>query len=151
MHVYTARIDWTRDEGDFARGRYSRAHTWHFDGGLSVAASASPQVVPLPFSRRDAVDPEEALIAAAASCHMMTFVHLASRQGYVVDRYTDEAEGTMEKNARGKLAITRIVLKPDIVFAGDRQPTQEALDRLHHQAHEECYIANSIVAEVTIA
>jgi len=150
-HVYTARIEWQRDEGDFARGRYSRVHRWHFDGGISVAASASPQVVPLPYSSREAVDPEEALVAAASSCHMLTFVHLASKQGYLVERYADEAEGHMEKNARGRYAITRIVLHPAIVFGGARQPGASELAALHHAAHEECYIANSIVAEVEVA
>ncbi|MGE3771582.1 MAG: OsmC family protein [Gammaproteobacteria bacterium] len=150
MHRYTARIEWQRDDGDFARGRYSRVHRWLFDGGISVAASASPQVVPLPFSSREAVDPEEALVAAASSCHMLTFVHLASKQGFVVERYADDAEGFMEKNARGKYAITRIVLHPAIVFGGERAPDRAQLDALHHAAHEECYIANSIVAEVEV-
>ena len=151
MHRYTARIEWQRDDGDFARGRYSRVHRWHFDGGTTLTASASPQVVPLPFSSREAVDPEEALVAAASSCHMLTFLHLASKQGFVVEHYADDAEGHMQKNARGRYAITRIVLHPAIVFGGARVPTAAELTALHHAAHEECYIATSIVAEIEIA
>lgn len=150
MHRYTACIDWQRDDGDFARGRYSRVHRWHFDGGIELVASASPQVVPLPYSSREAVDPEEALVAAASSCHMMTFVHYASKQGFVVERYTDDAEGFMKKNARGRYAITRILLHPAIVFGGERTPSAEELAALHHAAHEECFIANSIVAEIEV-
>lgn len=150
MHRYTARIEWTRDDGSFRQGRYSRVHRWLFDGGITLTASASPQVVPLPYSSREAVDPEEALVAAASSCHMLTFVHLASRQGFVVERYDDEAEGFMEKNARGRYAITRIVLHPQIAFGSERIPTAAELEALHHAAHEECYIANSITAEVVV-
>lgn len=151
MHRHTARIEWQRDAGDFSRGRFSRVHHWHFDGGITLRASASPQVVPLPFASREAVDPEEALVAAASSCHMMTFMHLASKQGFVVDRYADEAEGFLDRNARGRYAITRIVLHPSIDFGSGRTPTADELAALHHAAHEECYIANSIVAEVYVA
>lgn len=150
MHRYTARIEWRRDGDNFRLGRYSRVHRWQFDGGIALTASASPQVVPLPFSSREAVDPEEALVAAASSCHMLTFVHLASKRGFVVDRYEDDAEGFMEKNARGRYAITRIVLHPTIVFGGERAPDPAELDALHHAAHEECYIANSIVADIEV-
>ena len=150
MHRYTAKIDWAREGDDFGRGRYSRVHAWRFDGGIRVAASASPLVVPLPFSSEDAIDPEEALVAAAASCHMLSFLHVASKRGFVVERYDDEAEGIMEKNARGRYAITRITLRPRIVFAGARQPTAAELDALHHAAHDECYIANSISAEIVV-
>ena len=150
MHRYTAQIDWVRDDGNFRQGRYSRGHTWRFDGGITVPASASPLIVPRPYAREDAVDPEEALVAAAASCHMLTFLHLASKQGFVIDRYEDEAEGHMEKNGRGRYAVTRIVLRPRIVYGGERAPTAEELENLHHAAHEECYIANSITAEVLV-
>ena len=150
MHHYHANISWTRDDGDFVRGRYSRAHQWRFDEDVTVPASASPLVVPLPFSASAAVDPEEALVAAAASCHMLTFLWLASKAGFVIERYEDDATGLMEKNARGRLAITRITLKPRIEFSGDRSPTTAELDRLHHAAHDECYIANSISAEIVV-
>jgi len=151
MHRYTATIDWQREGDDFRRGRYSRAHHWRFDGGIRVAASASPLVVPLPFSSAQAIDPEEALVVAAASCHMLSFLHVAARRGFVVERYEDEAEGLMEKIAGGRYAITRITLRPRILFAQDQQPpTGEELSALHHAAHEECYIANSIRAEVVV-
>jgi organic hydroperoxide reductase OsmC/OhrA len=150
MHRYKARIDWQREGDDFARGRYSRAHRWSFDGGIRVAASASPLVVPLPFSSERAIDPEEALVAAAASCHMLSFLHVASKRGFVVERYEDDAEGIMERNARGRYAVTRITLRPRIIFAGAGQPNAADLAGLHHAAHEECYIANSISAEIVV-
>lgn len=150
MHRYTATIDWKLEGDDFGRGRYSRAHQWRFDGGIRVAASASPLVVPLPFSSARAIDPEEALVAAAASCHMLSFLHVASKRGFVVERYEDDAEGIMERNARGRYAVTRITLRPRINFAGPEQPTAADLDALHHAAHEECYIANSISAEILV-
>jgi len=151
MHRYTANIEWRREGEDFRRGRYSREHAWTFDGGIRVAASASPLVVPPPFSSEQAIDPEEALVAAAASCHMLSFLYVAAKRGFTVERYADAAEGLMEKNARGRYAITRIVLRPRIDFAGDARPSEVELAALHHAAHEECYIANSIRAEVVIA
>ncbi len=151
MHLYHANVSWARHAGDFARGRYSRAHVWQFDGGITVPASSSPLVVPVPFSTAEAVDPEEALVAAAASCHMLTFLFLAGKRGFVIDRYEDDAEGLMEKNARDKFAITRITLHPRIVFSGDTQPTAADLEALHHGAHDECYIANSITADIVVA
>jgi len=150
MHTHEAQITWQREDGDFAKGRYSRAHTWQFDGGISVAASPSPSIVPAPYSNAAAVDPEEALVAAAASCHMLTFLWVASKRGYVVDSYADRAVGILEKNAQGRLAITRITLKPQIVFSGAGQPTPEVLDELHHAAHDECYIANSVNCAIVV-
>jgi organic hydroperoxide reductase OsmC/OhrA len=150
MHTHEAQIGWQRDDGDFAKGRYSRAHTWQFDGGISVAASPSPSIVPAPYSTAAAVDPEEALVAAAASCHMLTFLWVASKRGYVVDSYADRAVGILDKNAQGRLAITRITLKPQIVFSGAEQPTPEVLDALHHAAHDECYIANSVNCAIVV-
>lgn len=150
MHRYTANIQWQRQGDDFRHGRYSREHAWTFDGGIRVAASASPLVVPPPFSSEEAIDPEEALVAAAASCHMLSFLYVAAKRGFTVERYEDAAEGLMEKNARGRHAITRIVLKPRIAFGGDVRPSAEELRALHHAAHEECYIANSILAEIVV-
>src|SRR5688500_13052874 len=115
-HEYRATIVWRRDGEDFAKGRYSRAHEWRFDGGMTVPASASPGVVPLPFSRAEAVDPEEAFVAALSSCHMLTFVDMARRAGIVVDSYEDEAVGLLERIAPGKMAVTRVTLRPRIVF-----------------------------------
>jgi organic hydroperoxide reductase OsmC/OhrA len=122
-HEYQATVVWRQDGEDFARGRYSRAHEWRFDGGVTVAASASPSIVPAPFSRQDAVDPEEAFIASLSSCHMLTFIDMARRAGVVVEAYEDEAVGTMERIAPGKMAITKVTLRPRIVF-GNAVPSQ---------------------------
>jgi organic hydroperoxide reductase OsmC/OhrA len=149
-HDYTATVAWRREDGeDFAKGRYSRGHVWRFDGGIEVPASASPSVVPAPWSRDDAVDPEEAYIAALSSCHMLTFLDLARRAGIVVESYEDEAIGTMERVAPGRMAITRVVLRPRIAYATDA-PDQATLDDLHHKAHDACFIANSVKTEIRI-
>ena len=150
MHQYQATIQWQRGDQVFTDNRYSRAHHWQFDGGLTVPASSSPLSVPLPMSVAANVDPEEALVAAASSCHMLVFLWLAAKQGFTVDQYTDQALGFMEQDSRGKVAITRINLRPKIVFSGERQPTTAELAHLHHQSHEECYIANSLRAEISI-
>jgi organic hydroperoxide reductase OsmC/OhrA len=150
-HEYRATIAWRREGNaeDFGKGRYSRAHEWRFDGGVTLAASASPSVVPAPFSREDAVDPEEAFIAALSSCHMLTFIDLARRAAIVVESYEDEAVGIMERLGPGRMAITKVTLKPRIVFAGEA-PDAAKLDHLHHQAHEFCFIANSVTTEITV-
>ena len=149
MHRYTATIAWSRGDAAFTDLRYSRAHRWRFDGGADVPASASPQVVRVPFSDPAGVDPEEALVAAASSCHMLVFHSLAARRGLAVDAYVDEAEGIMERNADGREAITRIVLRPRITWRGD-VPDPATLDALHHEAHEGCYIANSVRSEIVV-
>ena len=149
-HNYTATINWERNGAAFAEHRYSRGHEWRFDGGVTVPASSSPDSVPLPFSVANAVDPEEALVAATASCHMLWFLSLAVQQGFIVDRYSDEAFGEMEKNADGKVAFTRITLRPKIEFVGEKRPSAEAIAALHHSAHEECFIANSLKCDVVI-
>ena len=150
MASYTATTRWTRGDATFADNRYSRAHTWNFDGGVTVPASSSPHVVPLPFSAADAVDPEEAFVAAVSSCHLLWFLSIARKHGFVVDSYEDEAVGVMSKNAAGKLHVSTVTLHPRIAFAGERQPDATALGQLHHEAHEECFIANSIRSEVRI-
>jgi organic hydroperoxide reductase OsmC/OhrA len=151
MSTYTARIRWQRGDQKFTDNRYSRGHTWKFDGGTEVPASASPHVVPLPMSVEAAVDPEEAFVAAVSSCHMLWFLSLAAKRGHVVDSYTDDAEGVMAKNAAGKVAVTKVTLRPLVVFSGANSPDRAALDALHHAAHEACYIANSIRSEVVCA
>jgi len=150
MQQFAATIAWQRGAQPFLDQRYSRAHQWQFDGGLRVPASSSPLSVPLPMSDPGAVDPEEALVAALSGCHMLFFLSLAARQGYIVDSYRDAAVGTMEPDADGKKSMTRIALRPAIAFSGARQPDAAALAALHHEAHALCYIANSIKAEVTI-
>ena len=150
MQQFEARLEWARGEQDFAGQRYSRAHRWHFDGGLEVPASSSPLSVPLPMSDPQALDPEEALVAAVSSCHMLFFLSIAAQRGFVVDSYRDHALGTMERNAESKTAMTRIALRPAIAFSGARLPDAAQLDAMHHAAHERCYIANSIKADITI-
>ena len=150
MARHEATIRWDRNgDPDFLRNRYSRVHRWLFDGGVEVRASSSPSVVPVPLSAADAVDPEEALVASASSCHMLFFLHLAAKGGFIVDSYSDAAQGEMLPNAAGKLAMARIILSPRVVFSGTQQPTLEEIERLHEQAHSNCYIASSLRAEVS--
>lgn len=148
--AHVATIDWSGKPGeDFAVGHYSRAHDVIFDGGITVPASASPSVVRTPWSVEAAADPEEMLIAALSSCHMLTFLDKARRAGFVVSRYRDEAEGVMRKTPEGKIAVTKVALRPQITFEG-RRPTDQELNALHHAAHEECFIANSVKTEVVV-
>jgi len=150
MSTYTATIRWIRTgDGDFTKGQYSRAHQWAFDGGALVPASASPHIVPAPWSNEAGVDPEEAFIASLASCHMLFFVDFARRAGFVLDDYIDEAEGVLEQRADGKLAMTRVTLRPRLTWHGDA-PDAAAIADLHHRAHEACFIANSVTSEVTV-
>jgi organic hydroperoxide reductase OsmC/OhrA len=149
MKHFEANLLWERGDQTFTDGRYSRAHAWRFDGGLVLPASSSPLSVPLPMSDAAALDPEEALVAAASSCHMLFFLSLAATRGFVVDRYEDDAVGTLGPDERGRLAITRIVLRPRIVFVGPA-PDAAALAVLHHEAHERCYIAQSLRGEVVV-
>jgi organic hydroperoxide reductase OsmC/OhrA len=149
-HEYHALIHWARAGALFTDNRYSRAHSWRFDGGVEVPASSSPNVVRVPMSVEAAVDPEEALVAALSSCHMLWFLHLAAEAGLCVDDYSDDALGVMGRNAAGRLAMLRVTLRPRIAFSGARQPTPPQLAQLHHRAHEECFIANSVTTEVHI-
>lgn len=148
MSNHGARISWTSD-GQFASGKYSRRHEWQFDGGARVTGSSSPHVVPEPMSDPAGVDPEEALIASVSSCHMLWFLSLAHDAGVEIASYVDNASGTMGRIGSGRFALTRIALRPEIVFAG-RQPSAEEIDALHHEAHERCFIANSIKTEVVV-
>ena len=151
MKQFDATVTWQRGTQGFADQRYSRAHAWSFDGGLTVPASSSPLSVPLPMSDPGAVDPEEALVAAASSCHMLFFLSIAAQRGFVVDSYSDKASGTLELDEEGRMAMTRIMLHPEIVFSGERRPNAQELAQIHHLAHEKCYIANSLKAEITVA
>jgi organic hydroperoxide reductase OsmC/OhrA len=150
MSEYKATIKWQRTSSDFLKGRYSREHTWTFDGGVTVPASVSPSVVPVPFSNPAYVDPEEAFVAAISSCHMLTFLHLASKQGFQVDSYEDESVGVMAKNEKGVPWISLVTLNPKIIYSTDKLPTPADENQLHHLAHEQCYIANSIKTEVAV-
>jgi organic hydroperoxide reductase OsmC/OhrA len=150
-HEYKAVIVWKRGSGEaFTDLKFSRAHQWSFDGGITVPASASPLSVRVPYARAEAVDPEEALVAALSSCHMLTFLYLAAKRGLVVNSYEDEAVGIMSKNARGKLFVSKTTLRPRISFADAQAPEAAQLAELHHAAHEDCYIANSVLTEVVV-
>jgi organic hydroperoxide reductase OsmC/OhrA len=150
MSEHKATVIWKRTSPDFLRGKYSREHTWAFDGGATVLASASPSVVPVPYSNPALVDPEEAFVASISSCHMLTYLYLASQQGFQVDSYHDEAVGVMTKNERGVPWVSSVTLHPRIAYSGGKRPTAVDEDRLHHAAHEQCFIANSIKTEVTV-
>jgi len=148
MSRHVAEIDW-RSDGAFAAGTYSRRHRISFDGGAEMTGSSSPSVVPEPMSDPAGVDPEEAVVAATASCHMLWFLSLAQAAGFDVASYRDAAEGEMGRVAPGRIGFTRIALRPEIAFAG-RQPEPAELERLHHQAHERCFIANSLNCEIVV-
>jgi organic hydroperoxide reductase OsmC/OhrA len=147
-HQYTAQIVWHRGQAVFTDNLYSRGHIWRFDGGVEVPASSSPLVVRLPLSVEAAVDPEEAFIASIASCHMLTFLFLAARQGFCVDDYRDDAVGVMSKNQAGRLAVTQVTLRPHAQFSAPQRPSSAQLDQLHHLAHEQCFIANSVTTQI---
>lgn len=149
MHA-SARVTWQRNGEAFVDNRYSRGHEWAFDGGVCIAASASPAVVRAPLSVAEAVDPEEAVVAATSSCHMLWFLSLAASAGLVVDRYEDHPVGSTGKNESGREALTSIVLRPRIEFSGHRQPSGDEVSALHSQAHHRCMIANSLRATVTV-
>lgn len=147
MSEYIATVTWQRNGAVFTDNKYSRAHQWKFDGGAVVPGSSSPYVVRAPFSDAAAVDPEEAFIASLSSCHLLWFLSIAAKRGFVVDSYEDQATGIMAHNAEGKLAITVVTLRPKTTFSGP-QPSRADLDLLHHQAHEECFIASSVKTHV---
>ena len=148
-HTYAAEVLWQRGTDEaFVDNRYSRRHLLRFDGGIEVPGSSSPLMVPLPMSDAAAVDPEEAFVAALASCHMLWFLSLAAGQGQVVNRYADNAIGTMQRNAAGKLWIATVTLRPEVQFDATSTPTAAALRELHQRAHAECFIANSVKSEV---
>jgi organic hydroperoxide reductase OsmC/OhrA len=150
MTAYTATVTWNREDAVFTDKRYSRAHQWSFDGGAQVPASASPHVVPLPYSDPRGVDPEEAFVASISSCHMLWFLFLAAERGFRVDSYQDEARGELGKNTEGREAMLRVVLRPRIVFSGGKVPSADELDRLHKESHHRCFIANSVLTEVRV-
>ena len=149
MSTHTANISWERGDAVFTDNEYSRAHTWTFDGGTSVAASPSPDVVPVPQSDPANVDPEEAFVASLASCHMLFFLAIAAKRGFVVDSYIDEASGIMGKDSDGRVAITHVTLRPNATYSGDKIPTVEQLRKMHHRSHDLCFIANSVKTEIT--
>lgn len=148
MASYSAEVLWLRGNQDFLGNRYSRKHTLRFDGGIVVPGSSSPHVVPLPLSDECAVDPEEAFVSALASCHMLWFLSIAAQRQFCIERYFDGASGIMGKNDEGKMAMTEVTLRPEVTFSGERMPTPDQIADMHHEAHEACFIANSVKTRV---
>ncbi len=148
--LYNVKVYWKKKSDEkFTDNKYSRAHKWIFDCGIEFPASSSKHIVPLPMSDESAVDPEEAYIASLSSCHMLWFLSIAARKKYIVESYEDNAEGTLEKDENGKLAMTEVTLKPKVNFI-ENTPTQNQLEEIHHLAHEECFISNSVKTKVNI-
>jgi len=150
MSDYSATINWQRGDDDFLGNKYSRAHSWEFDGGVKVPASASPHIVPPPWSRRQNVDPEEAFVASLSSCHMLFYLSIAAAEGYQVDSYIDKAVGVMARNEAGRIAVTEVVLNPVVEHSGVKSPDPETQRAIHHRAHEACFIANSVKTRVSV-
>ena len=148
MAEYKTVVVWSRDGAAFTDHRYSRGHRWLFDGGIEVPASASPQIVPLPLSVAAAIDPEEAFVVSLSSCHMLWFLSIAAKRGFVVDSYRDEAVGVMGEDTDGKQWMTCVTLRPEVRFGGDRRPAADEVVAMHHAAHEQCFIARSVKTEV---
>src|SRR6185295_10652362 len=148
MAEYKATILWNRGGARFTDNLYSRGHVWQFDGGVEVPASSSPHVVKTPLSVAAAVDPEEAFVAALSSCHMLWFLSIAAKRGFLVESYRDEALGVMGKNAAGKLAMTHVTLRPAVLFGGQNHPRPDEVDAMHNESHEQCFIASSVKTDV---
>ena len=146
MSEYQVTVQWERNDQAFLDNKYTRGHNWVFDG-LSVPGSSSPQVVPR-YSNPAAIDPEEAFVASLSSCHMLFFLSIAASRGFLVDSYADDAVGLLAKNEEGRLAITKVTLRPRVVFSGERLPSKSDIDAIHHESHEECFIANSVKTDV---
>lgn len=150
MENFSANVHWERGDQDFLDKKYRRVHEWKFDGGAVVKASSSPHVLPPPMSDPGGVDPEEALVAAISSCHMLWFLAMAAKHGWLIDSYDDQPTGKMDKNSEGRTAISLVTLRPKVVFGSDKQPKSSEIDAMHHQAHELCFIANSVRSEIRI-
>jgi organic hydroperoxide reductase OsmC/OhrA len=149
MSEYFAKINWTRaNDENFIDNNYSRGHEWSFDGGVIVQASSSPHIVPLPYSVEANVDPEEAFIASLSSCHMLFFLSVAAKRRYVVDSYLDNAIGIMKKDEDGNVSMTKVTLRPHVQFSGEKKPTLKQLEKMHHQSHEQCFLANSVKTDI---
>ncbi len=150
MATHKAKISWAQSGPNFLKGQFSRAHTWSFDGGAVVEASASPSVVPPPNSNPAGIDPEEAFVASISSCHMLTFLYLAAQKGFEVVRYEDEAEGVTTRNEHGRTWVSAVTLRPQITYGGAKQPSADEVHGLHHRAHEQCFIANSVMTAIRV-
>jgi organic hydroperoxide reductase OsmC/OhrA len=151
MSEHVATVCWANRQEIFTDNRYSREHTWKFDGGVEIPASASPHVVPAPYSNATCVDPEEAFVASLASCHMLWFLSIAAKSKFIVESYTDRAMGILDTNEDGKLAITTVRLCPKVTFSGDNLPTGQQIEKMHDEAHYNCFLANSVKTQITVA
>lgn len=151
MGHHNARVEWHRDNAKFTDNRYSRAHQWSFDCGVRVPASSSPNVVPVPLSDPNGIDPEEAFVAALASCHMLWFLSIAAKRGFVIERYEDDAVGELATNDDGRLSMKTVILRPAVTFGDGRHPARAELEALHHEAHDACYLSNSVRTEIQVA
>jgi len=149
LSTYTANVIWNRENQIFIDNKYSRAHKWVFDGGCEIPASPSPHIVPFPYSVEENVDPEEAFIASLSSCHLLFFLGIAAKKKILVDSYIDYAEGILEENEDGKLAMTRIMLNPTIIYSG-KQPSDKEIQKIHHLSHQQCFLANSVKTIITV-
>ena len=151
MSEYFAKVQWARNLDEaYIDNEYSRGHTWSFDGGMVIQASSSPHIVPIPYSIEENVDPEEAFIASLSSCHMLFVLSIAAQKKFVIDQYSDDAMGIMGENNEGKVSMHKVVLRPKIEFSGKEKPTLEQIEIMHHQAHDKCFIANSVKTEIVI-
>jgi organic hydroperoxide reductase OsmC/OhrA len=150
MAAHTATVTWERGDQPFLDGKYSRRHRISFDGGVGIDGSAAPGVVRPPLSAEDAADPEEMLVASLSMCHMLFFLDFARRGGFVLDSYVDHAEGVLAKDERGRIAVTKVTLKPAIAWSGEKLPSADDVADLHHKSHEACFIANSFRGEIAI-
>ncbi|MEJ2052282.1 MAG: OsmC family protein [Calditrichaceae bacterium] len=151
MSKYNVTVKWTRDPSEkFTDNKYSRGHQWIFDGGIIVPASSSPHIVPLPYSIEGNVDPEESFVASLSSCHMLFFLSIAAKNKFIIEKYIDAASGILEKNNEGNLAMTKVILRPDITFSGTNRPDREKLKLMHDESHEKCFIANSVKTRISI-
>ena len=150
MSEHTAVVSWKFSGTDYLKGKYSREHAWVFDGGVNVPASAAPSAVPAPYSNPACVDPEEAFVASLSSCHMLTYLFVAQKQGFEIDSYDDEAVGHVVKNEQGRMWVSEVTLRPQVVYSGDSQPSAADEDRLHRAAHDHCFIANSVKTEIKV-
>jgi organic hydroperoxide reductase OsmC/OhrA len=151
MATYKVQVTWERGRDEsFLDGTYSRGHTWVFDGGLQVPASSSPHIVPIPYSVESNVDPEEAFVAALSSCHMLFFLSIAARNGYIVDRYEDKSSGGMGKGDNGRICMTSVTIRPEVAISSNPRPSRQDIETMHHEAHEQCFIANSVNTIVVV-
>lgn len=146
MSEHRVSLDWNRDSDDFKYPTYTRDHTWSFRGGERVRASAAPEFL----GNADRVDPEEAFVASISACHMLTFLAIAAKRRFVVDTYSDNAVGYLKENEEGRMAVTRVELRPEIAFSDETLPTPDQVDHMHHMSHQECFIANSVRTEIVV-